>query len=68
MGVGAARWLEPIVRRRFILAAVSYGALVGVFLALVMPDPSEARFAVIVAVAMAVPFFAYDFMLSYLLL
>jgi len=68
MGVGATRWLEPKVRRRFILAAVSYGALVGVFITLVMPDPSEAGLAVIVAVAMAIPFFAYDFMLSYLLL
>jgi len=68
MGVGAVRWLEPKVRRRFIIAAVCYGAMVGVFTALVWPDPSEVGLAVIVAFVLAIPFFAYDLMLSYLLL
>jgi len=50
------------------MATLGYGILAVALTPLIMKNPTGIELAVIVAIALAVPFFAYDIMLSYLLL
>lgn len=66
--MGAARWLEPRVRNRLLLAYVLYGALVGFLAGVfdVFEDPW--KLAGYAAIAILIPSFFYDLMISYLML
>jgi sigma-B regulation protein RsbU (phosphoserine phosphatase) len=66
--MGAARWLEPRVRNRLLLAYGLYGALVGFVAGLLDVFADPFTLAGYAAIAILIPSFFYDLMISYLLL
>jgi sigma-B regulation protein RsbU (phosphoserine phosphatase) len=67
MGLGALWWLEPRLRKRLVLTYVAYGFVVGAGWA-ALDSPSGTASIVLIAIALLVPFFVYDLVLSYVLL